>query len=146
MKPSQLVRSLRHIAAKIENSKNPRRDLVAADLKKLVSRIAGKLGTKDGDDYTIKWWVEAKPKSYNIYFTYNIESDGEENLIKWLKATRKSQDHSKDMTWNLTKPEDVKNLTEYMEKEDPGLKGFKLTDLEANAYENYEDWSKPEYD
>lgn len=37
MKPSQLARSLRIIAAKIENSKNPRRDLVVADLKRVMA-------------------------------------------------------------------------------------------------------------
>lgn len=40
MKPSELSQSLRRIAAKIEASKNPRRDLVAADLKKLIQRTA----------------------------------------------------------------------------------------------------------
>jgi hypothetical protein len=40
MTPSQLSAQLRHIAAKISNSKFPRRDLVARDLKNLVNRLA----------------------------------------------------------------------------------------------------------
>ena len=35
MKPTQVVQSLRHIAASIQASKNPDRRLIARDLKKL---------------------------------------------------------------------------------------------------------------
>lgn len=66
MKPSQLARSLRHIAAKIENSKKPRRDLVAKDLKRviaavepqggmqLIGNINGATGTFNGIQYKIQ--------------------------------------------------------------------------------------------
>lgn len=47
MTPSQLSVQLRHIAAKISNSKSPRRDLVARDLKNLISKLAA-------DDSNIK--------------------------------------------------------------------------------------------
>lgn len=40
MTPSQLSAQLRHLAAKISNSKSPRRDLVAADLRLLITKIA----------------------------------------------------------------------------------------------------------
>lgn len=36
MRPNQVARSLRQIAAKIENSKAPRRELVAADIKRIL--------------------------------------------------------------------------------------------------------------
>jgi hypothetical protein len=39
MKPSQVSNKLRQIAAAIGNSKNPRKDLVAADLRRLVSAL-----------------------------------------------------------------------------------------------------------
>lgn len=39
MTPSQVADILRKIAAGIENSKQPDRTLVAADLKKLISHI-----------------------------------------------------------------------------------------------------------
>lgn len=39
MTPSQLSVQLRHIAAKISNSKSPRRDLVARDLKKIIAAL-----------------------------------------------------------------------------------------------------------
>jgi len=37
MKPSQVASKLRKIATTIDNSKNPRRDLVAADLKRIIA-------------------------------------------------------------------------------------------------------------
>jgi hypothetical protein len=40
MKPSQTAQSLRRIASKIQNSKNPDRILVARDLKKLLAAVA----------------------------------------------------------------------------------------------------------
>lgn len=48
MKPSQLARSLRRIAAKIENSKAPRRDLVAADLKRVIAAMETPSGATSG--------------------------------------------------------------------------------------------------
>lgn len=39
MKPSQLVQSLKRIASKIEASKNPKRELVIRDLKKILANI-----------------------------------------------------------------------------------------------------------
>jgi hypothetical protein len=50
MKPSQVAISLRHIAAKIQASKSPDRRLVARDLKKIISKIAG----MDMDDAPFK--------------------------------------------------------------------------------------------
>lgn len=40
MTPSQLSAQLRHIAAKINDSKSPRRDLVANDLRLLITKIS----------------------------------------------------------------------------------------------------------
>jgi len=45
MNPHQLSTSLRHIASKIENSKNPQRDLVIADLKKIIAGIDDTVST-----------------------------------------------------------------------------------------------------
>ena len=39
MKPSQVVQSLRHIASKIQNSKQPIRKLVAEDLQQVLSAL-----------------------------------------------------------------------------------------------------------
>jgi hypothetical protein len=39
MKPSQVASKLRQIASTIDNSKNPRKDLVAADLKKVIGNL-----------------------------------------------------------------------------------------------------------
>jgi len=39
MKPSQVASKLRRIAAAIDNSKNPRPDLVAADLRRIVANM-----------------------------------------------------------------------------------------------------------
>jgi hypothetical protein len=39
MRPSQVSKTLRQIAAKIDNSKNPKRELVAADLKRILAAI-----------------------------------------------------------------------------------------------------------
>ena len=40
MKPSQVAQTLRHIASKIQNSKNPDRELVARDLKRVVTAMS----------------------------------------------------------------------------------------------------------
>ena len=40
MKPSELSQELKRIASAIENSKNPSRELVAKDLKAVISKIA----------------------------------------------------------------------------------------------------------
>ena len=41
MRPDQLAKSLRQIAAKIDNSKNPKRELVARDLKRIIAKLPG---------------------------------------------------------------------------------------------------------
>jgi len=46
MKPTQVVQSLRHIAASIQASKNPDRRLIARDLKKIVSILLNKNNIK----------------------------------------------------------------------------------------------------
>ena len=46
MKPTQVVQSLRHIAASIQASKNPDRRLIARDLKKIVSILLPKNNIK----------------------------------------------------------------------------------------------------
>jgi len=40
MKPSQTVQALRHIASKLDGSTNPDRSLVAADVRRVLARIA----------------------------------------------------------------------------------------------------------
>lgn len=42
MKPDQLVTTLRHVASGIERSKNPDRNLVAKDLKKVIALLLNK--------------------------------------------------------------------------------------------------------
>jgi len=46
MKPSEVSAKLRQIASTIDNSKNPRRNLVAADLKRIVVAFGGPLAQK----------------------------------------------------------------------------------------------------
>lgn len=45
MKPSQLARSLKRIASGIESSKNPKKELVIRDLKRILAAV-----TKNGND------------------------------------------------------------------------------------------------
>jgi len=40
MKPSEVASKLRQIAAAIEKSENPRKDLVAADLKRVIAAVS----------------------------------------------------------------------------------------------------------
>jgi uncharacterized protein YjgD (DUF1641 family) len=40
MKPFQIAQSLRHIASGIDNSKNPKKDLVAKAIKQVISSIS----------------------------------------------------------------------------------------------------------
>lgn len=68
MSPSQIAKRLEYIAAKIENSRNPRRDLVVFDLKQVLA------AAEDFDPYASK----------------DFEKPSEEvadQLIKYLKAS-----------------------------------------------------------
>lgn len=51
MKPSQVSTKLRQIAAAIDNSKNPRRDLVAADLKRVIIAVDDKYPVEDSESF-----------------------------------------------------------------------------------------------
>jgi hypothetical protein len=59
MKPSQMAQKLRQIASAIDNSKNPRRDLVAADLRRIVAVI-------DDGEYEVDPEVCTHPRSKEI--------------------------------------------------------------------------------
>lgn len=71
MTPSQLSAQLRHIAAKISNSKSPRRDLVAADLKTLIRKISSddRLPNREPDEI----WTNPKNPEHTtkIWFLDN---------------------------------------------------------------------------
>jgi hypothetical protein len=54
MKPSQTAQALRRIAANIQNSKNPDRNLVARDLKKILAAISGQIVINMYDKIAIK--------------------------------------------------------------------------------------------
>lgn len=74
MKPSQVSTKLRQIAAAIDNSKNPRRDLVALDLKKLVKDIHKKyLGGLTEENQELKDiidnLVESAERAEKLQFT-----------------------------------------------------------------------------
>jgi len=49
MTPIQLSSQLRHIAAKISNSKSPQKNLVIKDLKELISKISSDKDQPDKD-------------------------------------------------------------------------------------------------
>ena len=85
MTPSQLLAQLRHIAAKISNSKSPRRDLVVKDLKNLTNKIgaeveaesrsvgwpsdtAENVDTSDIKDYNIKSITRQKERAEHWQF------------------------------------------------------------------------------
>jgi hypothetical protein len=50
MKPSQIAQALNHIASKIQASKNPDKNLVARDLKKIIAQI-DEDGSMTEDDF-----------------------------------------------------------------------------------------------
>jgi len=47
MKPSQIASKLRQIASAIDNSKNPRQDLVAQDLRRVIIAVGDKYRVED---------------------------------------------------------------------------------------------------
>jgi hypothetical protein len=66
MKPSQVAHKLRQIATAIDNSRSPRRDLVAADLKQIIGSMQFEAGIMDWfksdeefkKDWDKKFWSE----------------------------------------------------------------------------------------
>ncbi len=63
MKPSQISQSLRQIAAKIDNSKQPDRRLVAAALKKVIVAMSGAFSVAFTDDSQMGAQAEGDFKS-----------------------------------------------------------------------------------
>jgi hypothetical protein len=61
MKPSHIASRLRQIAAAIDNSKNPRRDLVARDLQQVIIAVGSALS--DFEEYMIEFMYETWGKS-----------------------------------------------------------------------------------
>jgi hypothetical protein len=57
MKPSQVAQSLRHIASKIQQSRNPDRDLVARDLKRVLAVLHEAAIASDAS-YNVTWFIE----------------------------------------------------------------------------------------
>ena len=59
MKPSQLARSLKRIASGIENSKNPKRDLVIRDLRNVIlamnSEVTDIINALNDSNYEWAW-------------------------------------------------------------------------------------------
>jgi len=58
MKPSQVAAKLRQIASAIDNSNNPRKDLVAADLKRVIAAVSVTPEQKQAIIKTFEEWLE----------------------------------------------------------------------------------------
>lgn len=63
MKPSQVASTLRRIAMNIETSKNPRRDLVASDLKRILAIISANRYADESESPDVS--VRGKAARYN---------------------------------------------------------------------------------
>ena len=82
MTPSQLSTQLRHIVAKISNSKSPRRDLVARDLKNLINKLAANddIPNREPDEINDKF----ETKIWNLGGSSKFELDSE-GTKRWYK-------------------------------------------------------------
>ena len=54
MRPNQVASMLRRIASKIEASKNPSKNAVASDLKKIIATISDEYSPRQGDKVTVR--------------------------------------------------------------------------------------------
>ena len=82
MKPSEVVNSLHHIAAIIENSQSPSRKLVAKDLSKLILKLS--VNQKFMDDNT-NWTDERYIKETISGIAYGLASDAEDDFELFLE-------------------------------------------------------------
>jgi len=109
MTPSQLSTQLRHIAAKISNSKSPRRDLIARDLKNLINKLSDdnllQLLVLNGKTITsITPSVADLPpdtdpgsfKNFDLVGTYN---DGTP-FSGYISVDTESRDWDSNLTWD----------------------------------------------
>jgi hypothetical protein len=88
MNPFKTAQTLRHIAAKIQNSKNPDRNLVARDLKLILAAINPEIKC----EYCGK-------NDATVFFTFQIDDDGPDtiyaaacdNCIKSKNLSNKTQ-------------------------------------------------------
>jgi hypothetical protein len=69
-KPSQISQALRRIAAKIDNSKQPSKQLVARDLKQIIAAM-----TKTAAMQTVIF--ESENPIYNMTYTFDMGIPGE---------------------------------------------------------------------
>jgi hypothetical protein len=100
MKPSEVAFKLRQIAAAIDNSRNPRRDLVARDLKRIIAAVgpfdnfSGQIrhdgnggifveGTIDTNGDTVK--VEAAPSDRGMELFLDDQSVDESLVEKFTE-------------------------------------------------------------
>ena len=124
MKPSQLSATLRHIAAKIDNSKRPDRTLVARELKRVVAAVSGEYGnTKEVEEALYgKSGAETDPDMQGSSIWWLVF--GEIDLQDWTPLTNYSAVEKKALEllndwsngWN------IKNKQERINREMSQLK------------------------
>jgi len=99
MKPSQLANKLRHIASKIDSSKNPDRTLVARDLKKVLAAVSPGANTLraiiENEEIV---GIEADFNGKKYVLDYPCDDDGDDTELedatafKMVETTYKGQD------------------------------------------------------
>jgi hypothetical protein len=93
MKPFQVSTKLRQIATKIENSKKPRKDLVANDIRQILSNINRQAAVPNDLDPKLQKMIDEFDKENDDweyvehFFDYTPKSEWTEaNLEEYLDA------------------------------------------------------------
>lgn len=107
MKPSQVSARLRQIAAAIDNSKNPRRDLVAADLRRIVVAVGPTvMDAINAGEGWIESILNKMPETQQAGVTFSIHAVDPPDLWKLEASYNDGQDSefvsfdaSSDIPW-----------------------------------------------
>lgn len=112
MKPSRVTSKLRQIATALDNSKNPRRDLVAADLKKLITAVeeGGGLSHEQTQEFR-KFWDKVGQKLETAHSDVSGANNwlGDFPALDRGKAVPELEDALQTATTALKKVLDVAN-------------------------------------
>jgi hypothetical protein len=107
MDPNQLAQNLRRIASKIDNSKSPKRELVARDLKRIISAM--------NDVY----WIKNGRKEHEDDLKL-LQKNLEELGADWVPSTSEDADERGESDWTVDLEKEYAKLSKMIKIYDYG--------------------------
>ena len=139
MNPSELADNLRRIAAAIDNSENPSRKLVAADIQKLIHKIALKINDEAAKNIAA-WHKEQYPELDDLYVYWSNKGHAGDGYYKWnIPKSLIDSEHKKNLYMNKLLHASRDSDTGFNPLEYTGKTGYKLDRPEISAPDKYGD-------